>query len=237
MKRFILTASLWGLGLSAGLIAPLGQARECGCGDLPAMLNELTQLEYMQKLFKGYSEYMPYGIQTHTELKERAEAQLNTAFYGDNAATGTTGGAHAALGTDIYDPNCPILAYLYDKKGNKVLNKDGTHKAVPATEKSYKPNQCAARTRADLAHERAHQDHCLKLVANNKTHLWDRLTFFAADDSEAYKAGAEVLRTEFRSLAAKCGWENSTKNRLPNINEAEELAKQAAKARPARRKK
>lgn len=233
MKRLILTAGLWGL-----LVAPLAQARECGCGDLPVMLTELTQHEYMQKLFQSYADYMPREIQTATELKERAEAQLNAAFYGSNgAAAGTTHGAHAALGTDIYDPNCPILAYLYDKKGNKVLEKDGSHKAVPATEKSYKTAQCAARTRADFAHERAHQANCLKLVASNKTHLWERLTFFAADDANAYKVGADVLRAEIKTLAANCGWESSTKNRLPNINEAEELAKKAAKARPARRRK
>lgn len=238
MKRLIRTASLWGLGIAASLVAPLAQARECGCGDLPVMLTELTQHEYMQKLFQSYADYMPREIQTPTELKERAEAQLNAAFYGSNgAAAGTTHGAHAALGTDIYDPSCQILAYLYDKQGNKVLEKDGSHKAVPATEKSYKTAQCAARTRADFAHERAHQANCLKLVASNKTHLWERPTFFAADDANAYKVGADVLRAEIKTLAANCGWESSTKNRLPNIDEAESLAKKAAKARPARRKK
>jgi hypothetical protein len=74
-------------------------------------------------------------------------------------------------------------------------------------------------------------------VQTNKTNLWSRLSFFAADDAAAYKAGADVLREEIKPLAQKCGWDNSTKNRLPNLQEAQDLAKRAAKARPKRRKK
>jgi hypothetical protein len=236
MKRFILRTGIWGLGLAASLAMPLAQARDCGCNDLPAMIQELTEYEYMQKLFKSYADYMPYEIQNSTELKDRAQAQLNAAFY-SGAVAGTTHGAHAALGTDIRNATCPILSYVYDKKGNKVLNKDGTPKLEAVTEKTYRTSQCSGRTRADFAHEQSHVDKCRELVKNNKTHLWDRLTFFAQDDADAYRAGADVLRTEIKTLASTCGWESSTKNRLPDFDEAHELVKKAAKARPARRKK
>lgn len=239
MKRFILTIGIWGFGLAASLTTPLAQARECGCGDLPVMLNELAQHEYMQKLFQGYADYLPRGIETPGQVKDRAQEQFNAAFYGASAGSvaGTTHGGHAALGTDVYDSSCPILAYLYDKKGNKVLNKDGTQTTEPVTEQTYKTSQCSGRTRADFAHERAHQANCRRLVENNKTKLWDSPAFFAGDDANAYKVGADVLRSEIKTLAGTCGWESSTKNRLPDIDEAMQLAKKAAKARPARRRK
>lgn len=245
MKRFITTGlwglgiwrlGTWGLGIAAILAAPLAQARECGCGDLPVMLKELTEHEYNQKLFQGYADYMPYSVQNTDELKALAEKQFNAAFYSE-AVAGTTQGGHAALGTDVRDPTCPILSYVYDKKGRKVLGKDGKPKLAPVTEQTYRTSQCAGRTKADFAHENAHVENCRKLVASNKVATWDNLTFFARDDANAYKVGADVLRSEIRSLAATCGWESSTKNRLPDFDEAEALAKKAAKARPARRKK
>jgi hypothetical protein len=236
-KSFALRASLWGLGIAASITTPLAQARDCGCGDLPGMVQELAQYEFLQKKFQDYADYTPTSFLTITDMQQAATNQMNAAFYGTTASAGTSSGAHAALGTDIHDASCPILEYLYDKKGRAILDKDGNQKSKIADEKTYNPSQCSGRTRADFAHERAHVATCQRLVQTNKTNLWSRLSFFAADDAAAYKAGADVLREEIKPLAQKCGWDNSTKNRLPNIQEAQDLAKRAAKARPKRRKK
>jgi len=233
MKAFLI-----GLGIAASLAVPLAQARDCGCADLPAMVTDLTQHEFLQKLFQGYADYMPRGIQTPADVQARAQAQFNEAFYPKNGAVaGTAHGGHAALGTDLNDPKCPIVMYLYDKKGQPLRDKDGRHRTKPVTERTYKTQQCSGRTRADFAHERAHVANCLKLVETNRTHLWDSPEFFARDDANAYRVGADALRSEIGTLARNCGWDSSTRNRLPNREEAEALAKQAAKARPSRNKK
>jgi hypothetical protein len=236
-KSFALRASLWGLGIAASAATPIVQARDCGCGDLPGMINELAQYEFLQKTFQGYADYMPTSFLTITQMQQAAQNQMNSAFYGNNASAGTSSGAHAALGTDIHDASCPILEYLYDKKGRALLDKEGNQRTKIADEKTYNPSQCSGRTRADFAHERAHVATCQRLVQSGKTNLWDRLGFFAGDDALAYRAGADALREEIKPLAQKCGWDNSTKNRLPNVQEAQDLAKRAAKARPKRRKK
>lgn len=232
-------ASLWGLGIAAALTAPLAQAKDCGCSDLPTMIEELAQYEFLQKTFKGYADYTPSSFLTIGDMQQAAQSQMNTAFYGNQAApaAGTTNGAHAALGTDIHDASCPIVEYLYDKHGNKIVDQKGEHKTRVADETKYNPTQCAGRTRADFAHERAHVATCQNLVASGKSNLWNRLSFFAGDDAAAYKAGADVLRAEIKPLASKCGWDTSTKNRLPNVQEAQDLAKKAAKARPKKRRK
>jgi hypothetical protein len=202
------------------------------------MIHELAQYEFLEKAFQSYADYVPATFLTIGEMQQAAQTQMNSAFYGQNSgSTGTTSGAHAALGTDIHDESCPIVEYVYDKKGKAVMNPDGSQKTKPANESTYNPTQCAGRTRADFAHERAHVATCQKLVQSGKSNLWKRLSFFAADDAAAYKAGADVLRNEIKPLAQKCGWDNSTKNRLPNVEEAQQLAKRASKARPKRRRK
>lgn len=236
-KTIALRASLWGLGIAASITTPMVRAAECGCGDLPGMINELAQYEFLQKKFESYADYMPARFRSINDMQQGAQNEMNTAFYGNTTSTGTTDGAHAALGTDIHNASCPIVEYLYDKQGHPIMDKDGEQKTKVADEKTYNPKQCRGRTRADFAHEGAHVATCKALVASNETSKWSRLEFFARDDARAYKAGADALRAEIQPLAMKCGWENSTKNRLPNVQEAQELAKKAAKARPKKRRK
>ncbi len=236
-KTLALRASLWGLGIAACITTPIVQARDCGCSDLPGMINELAQYEFLQKKFQSYADYVPARFRTVSDMQQAAQTDMNTAFYGNNTSTGTSSGAHAALGTDVHDTSCPIVEYLYDKKGRPIMDKDGNQKTKIADEKTYNPRQCSGRTRADFAHERAHVASCQKLASSGKSDQWRRLDFFARDDAAAYKAGADVLREEIKPLAQKCGWDNSTKNRLPNVQEAQELAKAAAKARPKKRRR
>lgn len=236
-KTFALRASLWGLGIAASMATPLVRAAECGCSDLPGMINELAQYEFLEKKFKGYADYMPARFRSISEMQQDAQNAMNQAFYGNSASTGTSSGAHAALGTDVHDASCPIVEYLYDKKGRPIMDKDGNQKTKVANEKTYNPKQCAGRTRADFEHERAHVATCQTLVQSGKTDNWRQLEFFARDDAAAYKAGADALRKEIKPLAQKCGWDNSSKNRLPNVQEAQDLAKSAAKARPKKKRR
>jgi hypothetical protein len=233
MKTRLLFATV-----AACVLAPQAQAAAppCACKDLPALVREINEQEFLQKLFARWADYMPRAIQTTGQLQDAAVQQFNTAFYGNAGAAGTAHGGHAHMGTDLSKDTCPIVVYHYDKKGNPVLNKDGSHKTSPVTEETFKSNQCATFVNYMFAHERAHQQTCLTQVQKGKQHLWQRADFFARDDAKAYQAGLDVLRKDTAELAAKCGWENSTKNRLPNLEEAKELAKKAAKARPRKRK-
>lgn len=231
-RRYLTAAASMLLGMQAQAAAP------CGCKDLPMMVSEINEQEFLQKLFEKWSGYMPVEILTTSDLVDRATQQFNDAFYGDKgAAAGTAHGGHAAMGTDLESATCPIVEYLYDKKGKPLKNPDGTQKTTPVTEETFKTKQCASMVKYTFAHERAHQATCLALVASGRQKMWKSPEFFAGDDAKAYKAGLDVLRSETEALASKCGWESSTKNRLPNLDEAKALAQRAAKARAPKRKK
>lgn len=229
---------LCGLAAGAALFASnTYAAAPCGCKDLPVLVKELTEQQFLQQLFAKWSVYMPREITTTASLRDHAVQQFNDAFYGTGAAAGTASGGHAAYGTDLESAECPIVQYLYDAKGRPLKNKDGTQKTVPVTEETVKTKECASLVNYLFAHERAHQVTCQNLVKNGKTNLWKSPEFFAADDAKAYQAGIDVLREELKNLAGKCGWESSTKNRLPNLDEAKDLAKRAAKTVTSRRRK
>ncbi|MET0656589.1 MAG: hypothetical protein ABW110_00325 [Steroidobacteraceae bacterium] len=236
MKKKLLFATA-----AACALTPHAQAAAppCTCKELPALVSELNEQEFLQKLFSKWAAYMPREIQTTGQLKDAATKQFNDAFYGNlgTSAAGTAHGGHAHMGTDLDSDACPIVVYHYDKKGKPELNKDGSQKTSPVTEDNYQSKQCATFVKYLFAHERKHQETCLAQVKKGKQDLWQRPDFFAADDAKAYQAGIDVLRQDTADLAAKCGWDNSTKNRLPNLEEAKELAKKAANARPGKRKK
>lgn len=236
MKKIVLSAAAiaYALVTHAQAAAP-----PCTCKDLPVLVNEINEQEFLQKLFSQWAAYMPRAIQTTGQLKDAATQQFNAAFYGDlgSSAAGTANGGHAHMGTDLNSDQCPIVKYHYDNKGKPVLNKDGSQKTTPVTEETFQSKQCATLVKYTFAHEQVHRDTCLDQVSKGKQDLWQRADFFAKDDAKAYKAGIDVLRQDTADLAAKCGWDNSTKNRLPNLDEAKALAKKASKARPVKRKK
>jgi hypothetical protein len=200
-------------------------------------VKELTEQEFLQHLFERWSVYMPREIETTGDLVDRATQEFNDAFYPGGHTAGTANGGHAAFGTKYEDASCPIVQYLYDKKGNPLKNADGTQKTVPVTEDSLKTKDCASQVKYLFAHERSHQATCQKLVKYGTTQLWKSPDFYAADDAKAYQAGIDVLRAETKTLAGKCGWDNSTKNRLPNMDEAKDLARRATKALSSRKRK
>ena len=222
---------------SAFIATNANAAAPCGCKDLPVMVSQLNQQQFLQQLVSKWADYMPRAIETPSQLVDRATDEFNTAFYGDKSVAGTANGGHAAFGTDLDSNECPIVQYLYDKKGNPLKNKDGTKKTVPVDEGTLKTKECDSLVKFTFAHERSHQATCLNLVKHGTTNNWKSPSFFAQDDAKAYQAGIDVLREDIKSLAGKCGWNNSTQNRLPNLDEAKDLAKRASKAVPSRKRK
>ena len=110
--------------------------------------------------------------------------------------------------------------------------KDNEQYAKPVTEKQYmnEGKQCDALVRYAWIHELHHQSTCKRLQAENKTHLWKSMEFFAKNDAEAYKAGTDYLREQTSTLAKQCGWEGSTNpNAVPTPDRAKELADKGAK--------
>jgi hypothetical protein len=231
---------LAGLVTTTALIASAADAAApCGCKDLPAMIKELNEQQFLQQLFTKWADYMPSEIVTTGDLVDHATTEFNNAFYSHKgrAVAGTANGGHAAFGTDLESATCPIVRYLYDGKGNAKKNPDGTQMTEPVTEDTLQTKECDSLVKFAFAHERSHQATCLKLVAEKDTWSWKNPVFFAHDDAKAYQAGIDVLREETKALAGKCGWNNSTKNRLPDLAEAKSLAKRAAKALSTRKGK
>lgn len=235
MNRFVV-----GITVVAALLATESEAAApCGCKDLPAMIKELNEQQFLQQLFTKWADYMPSEIVTTSDLVDHATQQFNDAFYSrrGRSVAGTANGGHAAFGTDLESKTCPIVQYLYDAKGKPKKNDDGTQMTQPVTEENLQTKECESFVKYEFAHERSHQATCLKLVADKDTWSWKNPVFFAHDDAKAYQAGIDVLREETKTLAGKCGWDNSTKNRLPDLNEAKKLAKRASKTLSTRKGK
>lgn len=233
MKRTLVALALTIVAMSGA-----AEAAPCGCKDLPTMVRELNEQEFLKNLFSQWAAYMPREILTTNDLVSRATREFNQTFYSGSggAAAGTTHGGHAHMGTNFRDPTCPIVTYHYDRRGRPVRNRDGSHRTSPVDESTYKTKQCDAMVAYTFAHERHHQQTCLKLVAQGRTEMWDRPGFFAQNDADAYQAGIDVLRREIQALAGRCGWERSTKDQLPNVEQAQDLARRATQSRPPRRR-
>jgi len=229
-----------GLALTAALVASQAEAAApCGCKNLPAMVKELNEQQFLQQLFTKWADYMPSEIVTTGDLVDHATQEFNDAFYSrkGHSVAGTANGGHAAFGTDLESETCPIIQYLYDSKGKPKKNPDGTQMTEPVTEENLQTKECESFVKYEFAHERSHQATCLRLVAEKDKWSWKNPVFFARDDAKAYQAGIDVLREETKALAGKCGWDNSTKNRLPDPDEAKKLAKRVAKSLSTRKGK
>lgn len=241
--------------------AALAAPPACTCKDLPAMVKEIIEQEYLGDKFRQWSEYLPIGLTTPGRVQAKAQAEFNAQFYPKGAgasAAGTQDGGHAALGTNYQSEGCDIGVYQYDKNG-KPLNKEGKqivplddagkpeggrkppkdneHYLKPMTEEQYMKSgkQCEALMRYPWIHEQHHQNTCKTLKAEGREKAWDSMTFFTRNDAESYKAGADYLRAQTRKLALSCGWEGSTgENAVPPPERAKELASKGARISKSR---
>ena len=207
----------------------------CKCKDLPAMVKEIIEQEFLQKLFFSWNDYLPSDINDIATMQTRAAHLMQQHFNPKAPQTnaGTANGAHAELGTDFRSPGCTINAFQYDAKGKSVLDKNGDQVVTPQTEEDYMKTQkksCEALARYPYIHEQYHEKTCKELNAAGKQSKWDSLEFFARNDSEAYKAGVDYLRQQTKALALSCGWKGSTgPNAVPTPKDAKKLAKKGGK--------
>ena len=207
----------------------------CTCKNLPAMVKEIIEQEFLQDLFFSWNDYLPANINDIATMQTRAMELLQQGFNpkAPKKNAGTANGAHAELGTDFRSPGCTIGAFQYDAKGNPVLDKNGDQVVMPQTEDEYMKTQkktCEALARYPYVHEQYHEKTCKELNAAGKQSKWDSLEFFARNDSEAYKAGVDYLRQQTKALALNCGWKGSTgPNAVPTPKDALKLAKKGGK--------
>ncbi len=237
----------------------LADPRPCTCKDLPALVKEIIEQEYLRDLFRKWSSYTPREFLQAADMQDRAKADFNDHFYpkkpGKSAAA--QDGGHAALGTLYESEDCGIGEFQYNKNGEAInkkaepivqdLNankgpdgkpkrkvpKDNEHWLKPISEKDYlnEPTKsCDALVRYAWKHEEVHQKTCQNLRAQGRTQMWNSLDFFAGNDADAYKAGTDYLRQATKQLALDCNWEGSTgDNAVPTPKRAKELSKNAAK--------
>ena len=212
----------------------------CKCKDLPAMVKEIIEQEFLQQLFFSWNDYLPSDINDIATMQTRAADLMQQHFNpkAPKSNAGTANGAHAELGTDFRSPGCTIETFQYDAKGNPVRDSNGDPVATPQTEEDYMKTQkksCEALARYPYIHEQYHEKTCKDLNASGKQSKWDSLEFFARNDSEAYKAGIDYLRQQTKALALSCGWKGSTgPNAVPTPKDAKTLAKKGGKITKSR---
>ncbi len=240
MKRigravFVLVLSALSFSVLAADKTKDGMPPSCTCKNLPAMVKEIIEQEFLQDLFFSWNDYLPSDINDIATMQNRA-TQLMQQHFNPKAPknnAGTANGAHAELGTDFRSPGCTIGAFQYDVKGNPVLDNNGDQVVTPQTEEEYMKSQkktCEALARYPYVHEQYHEKTCKDLNAAGKQSKWDSLEFFARNDSEAYKAGVDYLRQQTKALALSCGWQGSTgTNAVPTPKDALKLAKKGGK--------
>jgi hypothetical protein len=191
---------------------------ECDCDQLAQIELEYAEQEYLQKLFTQWAAYTPAALLTTQDMRDRADLLFNLTFYGAPVeAPGAAGsGSGAAFGTLYNKPDCPLVRYVYDRKGRKVMIESPEsieeHRnppeyiqlTRPVTEDTYPSKQCRALVHYGFVHELHHQKTCEDNRDAGQQALWSRLDYFAKQDAAAYAAGLKVLREERARLRKKC---------------------------------
>lgn len=191
---------------------------DCGCDQLPRIELEIAEQEYLQKLFSQWAAYMPATVLTTQNMRDRADTLFNLTFYGAPVesphATGSGGGA--AFGTLYDQPDCPLVRYVYDRKGRKVMVEspdsqkehrqppEYIQKTEPVTEDTYRSKECRALLHYGFVHELHHQKTCENNRDSGQQARWSNLTYYANEDAQAYAAGLKVLQEERARLRQKC---------------------------------
>lgn len=215
MQSRILVSILAGVALSPSIAH--AERTPCDCQNLSQIEREISEQEYLLRMFTQWSEYLPTSLKTPEDVQDRAHLNFNLTFYGipSERPVSEGSGAGAALGTMYKRRTCPIVEYLYEDGKPKMvetrkskLNKLKPPKLVHATrrtsEATYESNECKALVHYAFVHERSHQATCRKMHEDNTTSLWDSPKFFIDDDIKAYDAGLKVLYAERERLNKKC---------------------------------
>jgi hypothetical protein len=211
--------ALVGFVALAALIPSLANAarKPCDCANLEQIEREITEQEFLLKMFTQWTEYLPAALRTPEDVRERANMNFLLTFYGAPSQRPDIEGAGAggAFGTLYKQPGCPLVEYLYkDGKPHMVETAESKREkrnppelewaTKPTSEAKYKSKQCKALVHYAFVHERSHQATCHRLQNEHRESQWDQPLFFIQDDAAAYKAGLEVLYAERDRLEAKC---------------------------------
>jgi hypothetical protein len=211
--------TLIGILLLTTLVPQVSAAKrkDCDCATLPQIEREITEQEFLLKMFTQWSEYLPAALRTPDDVRQRANMNFLLTFYGSPSARpdATGAGAGGAFGTSYHEPGCPVVEYLYENGKPKMVEtaESKRQKRVPpelewqtrrTSEAKYQSTQCKALVHYAFVHEHVHQATCRRLQQQNTESQWDQPLFFIKDDIAAYKAGLAVLYAERTRLKAKC---------------------------------
>jgi hypothetical protein len=200
------TALVIALYLSSADVS--ARRRDCDCDNLEQVEEQIVQQQYLHQLFSQWADYLPASLLTAEDVRQRANALFNLTFYGVNSEVPQSvgSGAGATAGTEVEAEGCPLVRYLYDKKGRPVLRQteesrkkhqvppDLEHAWVRITEAQYPSHECAALVNFVLAHERLHRETCRS--ADTPKAKWKEPKFWAENDRDAYQEGLKVLYAE-----------------------------------------
>lgn len=169
------------------------------CEDLPRLLQELKEQEWLRDKFHDYSPWSSYQLSAAdvTELQDKVRRGFTEWLHTPQGGSGGEGAP--AMGTD--PATCKLVFY--------VKGADGKTTIKPYDEKAMKQQYCPTVLAFMLAHEAAHQRTCRALGAKQKAFL-TRPEFVAADEVKAYEAGIRVLEKAINDLADRCKEEGTT---------------------------
>lgn len=190
--------------LLPALLATLASAQDypkrCDrCEDLPRLMQELKEQEWLRSKFYQYSPWEK-GYQLTASDVEDLQGRVQGAFNGwQKSPKGGGGVGEPTMGTN--PDTCKLVFYVKDT--------DGKTSTQPYDEAQMKARYCPTVLAYMLAHEASHQRTCRALGAKNKGFL-SRPEFVAADEVKAYEEGIRVLEKAINDLANKCKEEGTT---------------------------
>jgi len=193
------------------------------CEDLPKLMNELKEQEWLRDKFWSYTRFSDYQYVAPdvATLYCRVQCAMNEWMgktpcppgkcSGKAADKGESGasedGAAPEMGTD--PDTCQVVMY--------VKGKDGKRKKVPFNRAEKEKHDCPAIVDYLLAHENAHVKTCQALKRSGKSALFSNPEFVALDEVKAYEAGIKSLERAINALAKKCNQQGTrVKYNLPD---------------------
>jgi hypothetical protein len=199
------------------------------CEDLPSLMQELKEQEWLRDKFYQYSPWEK-GYQLSASDVEDLQAKVKHAFNAWQKAPSGGGGGEGEPTMGTHPDDCRLVFYVQDAEGKTSTQ--------PYDEAKMKARYCPAVLAFMLAHEASHQRTCRALGKKNKAFL-SRPEFVAADEVKAYEEGIRVLEKAINDLAARCKEEGTTatyrldrnqKITPAKVYESEEKAKKIAEA-------
>lgn len=191
------------------------------CEDLPKLLQELKEQEWLREKFWSYTRFSDYQYiaadvgtmycQVTCAMnkwlgKEPCPPKKCDQPRKSSEVCGSGGGAGMDMGTD------PDTCRLYMCK----LEKDGKRHKVPYNRADKLTQDCADIVDYLEAHEKSHQKTCQALKAKGQSAFFDKPEFTALDEVKAYEAGIKALEKAINALADKCKTEGTrVRYRLP----------------------